>query len=243
MVVNHESLKELLPFYLGLYIIIKLGFQLATFKWLNYYDLRQSLPLMLFFFSLCLKTKIKIRKYLYLIGASTILGIILLRVGGYFDRLLIKSVTGMPWGYWIYIEYGMFAMIYVELFSRKTETEFRALAYTMLLLPVIGLMYEFPNLFTNITRQWFSLGTPFFIRSSVVGLALIVWKYGYSSFKQKRVLVLCLLLASFYLFLSLNSTINMDERPYRYLVRLPTLTFWAVMIYFWKGERQTRLNG
>ena len=233
-----EAVKELLPFYLGLYVLCKFGFQIAVFKTVNYWMLRQSLPLAIFFFSLQSTTKKKFLNYVYILGISAIVGFMVVRNS---LKHALLPLIGYFAGYWICIEYIIFAMTYLVLFSRKTRNEVRAFAYTLLVLPVVGLMYEVPSIPYTPHRQWISTGPPFFIRSSVVGFVLMAWKYGYASWKQKKVLLLCTLLTVFYLFRMLHPTMKLLGFPYT--TRLSGFIFWVFMIYFWKGERQTRLNG
>lgn len=239
-----SRLKGFVPFYLGVFVIFHLMVQISITQQISYFDLRKSIPLALFFFSLWRSPQVKFRKYVYVVGIIVFVGFILIRDfwdwgGGW---ILMRDFIGLTWRHWVFVEYGIFAMIYLELFSRKIDSEFRALAYTVLLLPVVGLMYEFPTYHLYPNPELISAGCPFLIRSSVIGLILIAWKYGVASFKQKPVLILCGLLSLYYIFHALNPSYAWDlgrgqPHLFGWIVRLPTLLFWVGMLYFWKGEK------
>jgi len=241
-------LKTFIPFYLGLFTLFHFIVQLIIVKRLDYFDVRKSIPLVLFFFSTIFKPKWKFRKYLYAVTIITLTSLFIVRDfwdwgGGW---IAMRDLFGLAWRHWVFLEYGVFGMIYLELFSRKIDSELRALSYMVMLLPVVGLMYEFPTYHLYEEPEWFSIGCPFLIRSSVIGLVLLSWKIGWISWKQKPILILCILLSLFYIFHALNPFFAWDlgsgqPHLFGWIVRLPTLLFWVGILHFWKGEKHENL--
>lgn len=227
------KLKTVSWFLLLIYTTCVLTFHFLWNGFVNYYDIRKTVPLILFFYAQ-VSINFKFRKYLHVIGFATILlfSIFSYRWDWCGGWIWLQSKIGLTWRSWVYIEYIAFGMIYLELLARRLKHDFQALAYTVFLLSIVGFMYEIPVYHSYANPQFFSISSPFFFRTSIIGLCIVCWKLGWKTFSQLRVQIALIFLSIFYLFHFLNPFFAFPY--YGFIVRIPTLLFWAFAVYCMK---------
>jgi len=150
---------------------------------------------------------------------------LLLLFGGFFAVQLwgINEYFLMGWSYYVFVEYLFLSIIFFELVSRKfpKEGDFKNFCYMVFTLIAIGFIYECPIMY-NKMGYFFSM--PPFVRTQLLILPLLVWKFKPYSFVKKSNLVMLVFLIGFSIFYHFVSV------P-AWIARLPTACYWFTIVW------------
>lgn len=137
----------------------------------------------------------------------------------------------VKWAFTIYLEYIFFGAMYLYFFRKKYTNDLKAIAYTLVLLQVVGFMYEIPWFFSNSFRT-ITLDFPFIIRNQFFLMPLMFWKLG-ASLKKPVILGSGVLWVGFLIFYGLNLHFFPSWIP-----RLPTFALFTLILYNWVHFRR-----
>lgn len=185
---------------------------------LTYYDLRRTLPFLVLFMSHLVRKPLPIRKCVYA-GAFALTSLFFIPL----------DVLPIPWGgFPSLVEYVLFGLVFFEVFNRKLKNQLQAFAYSLMMLPAIGYMYELPIMAMH--TYSFEL-YPFVVRSVLIYIAILVWRIGFKTFLSWKVGLALFSLILFDIWYLLN--------PLQLVIftRLPTMFFWLIVVSHMEEEQ------
>lgn len=193
-----------LLFYLMFSMLLRIGQKTITF----YYPLRETTPLIFFCILQIKKITINFRR---LYELSVLFFIFLI------------SITGLTFIFWnniLLVQYAVFSIILFELLFYKTHNDFESFTYMLILLPIIGFIYEIPVFLSFSTLPIF---VSLIFRRILIMLPLIFMRLNFHFTNPFLILSLTLLFL-FSIIYYFNPVILWN------VSRIPTFLFFSVLI-------------
>lgn len=206
--------------YMGIFYILKF-YRGKPFLGSSFWILRQALALALYCFIQFKPVELRVKKPMYVgVICVVFIAFVVSFMGLTFGEAFWK------WNYEPFVEYAVFSMVFMGLFNRKVKSEIKCLILTMMLLSIVGYMYEIPIYYVSVHEKvglLFHKSYPFIVHSRLFMGAILLKTIGLRVFRERIVLTSFLLWLAFSVFYGFYWKVFPQWLP-----RLPTLLFWLV---------------